>query len=283
MELLPIQMAQQAMHYLEKALRTGQRQVVACPFPVAGEVKDFEARMTPSGVAEAITVIRDVTAHQASEKEILEISNRAQERIGQDLHDGLGQHLTGITFLTKALERKLTARSLPEAQEAADIGRLVLQALSQTRNLARGLFPAELESNGLLPAFRELAANVEKFFAITCVLECEDTLVVPDRLVANHLFRLAQEAINNSVKHGRAKRVVITLKTTENSLILTIRDNGIGFSQETCSTKGLGLRIMNFRAQKVGGSFDIRGADGGGTIVTCTLLNHLRKVENGRK
>jgi signal transduction histidine kinase len=226
--------------------------------------------------------VREVTANKATEKEILEISNREQVRIGQDLHDGLGQHLTGITFLTKALEKKLASRCLPEAEEAADIGRLVLQALSQTRSLARGLFPVELESSGLVPAFRELAATVERLFSISCQLDCDEELVIPDRTVATHLFRLTQEAINNSVKHGKAKQVMIGLKAVKADIVLSIKDNGTGFNPESMPSKGLGLRIMNYRAQKIGASFDIRAAVDSGTLVTCTLHNHLRKVEFGR-
>src|SRR5207237_4690804 len=173
--------------------------------------------------------VRDVTAQKLTEQEILEISNREQVRIGQDLHDGLGQHLTGVTFLSKALEKKLAARSLPEAEEAAEIGRLVLQALSQTRNLARGIFPVELESNELAPAFRDLASNVEKLFNISCIVETDENAVIADRGVANHLFRLTQEAINNSAKHGKARRVIIGLKAVGEKTVLSIQDNGVGF------------------------------------------------------
>ena len=273
-DLLPIQIGQQAMHYLEQALRTGQTQIFSCPFSASAQTRDFQARVTPNGPSEVVAIVRDVTAQKLSEKEILEISNREQVRIGQDLHDGLGQHLTGVTFLSKALENKLAARSLPEAEEAAEIGRLVLQALSQTRSLARGLFPVELESNGLAPAFRDLAATVEKLFNLCCVVECDEDLVIADRAVANHLFRMVQEAINNSVKHGKAKRVVVGLKKVDDKIVLTIRDNGLGFSSESMKTKGLGLRIMSYRAQKIGGTLDIQPAQGGGTIVACTLQNH---------
>jgi len=271
MELLPIQIGQQAMHYLEKALRTGQTQVFGSPYVIGDQMRDFEARITPSGPAEAVAVVREVTARKLSEKEILEISNREQVRIGQDLHDGLGQHLTGVTFLTRALENKLAARSLPEAAEAAEIGRLVLQALSQTRNLARGLFPVELESNDLAPALRELAATVEKLFNISCTIEGDSDVAISNRTVVNHLFRLAQEAINNSVKHGKAKRVVIGLHTVADKAVLTIRDNGVGLTTGPAQSKGLGLRIMNYRAQRIGAVFEIRPAQGAGTVVTCSF------------
>ena len=271
MDLLPVQIGQQAMHYLEKALRTGRTQTFTGPYQVCGQSREFEVRITGNGSAEAVAVVRDVTVRKISEKEILEISNREQVRIGQDLHDGLGQHLTGVTFLSRALENKLAARALPEAQEAAEIGRLVLQALSQTRNLARGLFPVELESSELAAAFRGLAATVEKLFNISCVVDSDEDLVIADRAVVNHLFRLAQEAINNSVKHGQAKRVVIGLKAVGAKTSLTIQDNGLGFRRDSSQPKGLGLRIMNYRAQKIGATFDIQPAEGGGTIVTCSL------------
>ena len=283
MELLPIQIGPQAVHYLEKALRTGQTQTVVCPYLVAGKSREFQARISRCAPDEVIAALRDVTTEKLAEKEIIEISNREQLRIGQDLHDGLGQHLTGVTFLSGALEKKLAARSLPEAEDAAEIGRLVLQALSQTRNLARGLFPVELESNELGPAFRELAATVEKLFHIVCVVESDDKLSVGDRVVANHLFRLAQEAINNSVKHGKARRVDLRLKSAEDRIVLCIRDNGVGFPPDMAQTKGLGLRIMAYRAQKIGATFEIGAGENGGAVVTCSLPHSLRKVEFSRR
>jgi PAS domain S-box-containing protein len=276
-ELLPIQIGQQAMHYVEKALRTGLTPTFACPHLVSGKTRDFEAKITASGPSEVVVVVRDVTARKLAEQEVLEISNREQIRIGQDLHDGLGQHLTGITFLTKALEKKLAALSLPETEDAAEIGRLVLQALSQTRNLARGLFPVELESSELAAALRELATTVEKLFSITCLVESDEHLVIRNRTILNHLFRLAQEAINNSVKHGKAKRVVIGLKGTADLAVLTIRDNGSGFRRESANTKGLGLKIMSYRAQKIGAIFEIQAGENGGTVVTCSLPNPLKE------
>src|ERR1043166_1393718 len=277
MELLPIQIAQQTMHYLEKAVRTGQTQAFLCPFPVANKTRDFEARISRSAPGEAVAVVRDVTARKLAEQEILEITNREQVRIGQDLHDGLGQHLTGVTFLSRALERKLAARELPESEDAAEIGRLVLQALSQTRNLARGIFPVELESRDLAPALRDLASTVEKLFKISCTVESAEGLVIVDRDVVNQLFRLAQEAVNNSVKHGKARRVQISLQILGDKTVLTIRDDGVGFRREATAPKGLGLRIMGYRAQRVGARFDIQRGERGGTIVTCALPETLKK------
>src|SRR5205085_6148808 len=139
------------------------------------------------------------------EKEIIEISHREQTRIGQDLHDGLGQHLTGITFLTRALENKLSGLRLPEAKEAAEIGRLVLEALTQTRTLARGLFPVELESKGLTAALKELCEAVQEISDVKCHFQHDEATVISDRQAETHLFRPAQDAIMNSMQHGTAK------------------------------------------------------------------------------
>jgi two-component system CheB/CheR fusion protein len=273
MELLPPQIGPVATHYLEKALRTHTPQVFACQYLLPGRLRDFEARLAVSGPGEVVALVRDVTDRKLLEREIIEISHREQMRIGQDLHDGLGQHLTGITFLSKALERKLAVKNMPEAGEAAEISNLVVQALSQSRSLARGLFPVELESNGLVPAFQELAATVAKIFNITCTFECDDTFVVRNRTLATHLFRLAQEAINNAVRHGKAKRVSLFLRACDEKMVLTISDDGLGFPQGGMKAKGLGLRIMSYRAQKIGGTLDIQPGQPTGTVVTCTFCN----------
>lgn len=271
MELLPVELGRQATYYLEKTLRTGQSQHFTIPYLVGNRQHDFEVRVAVCGPGEVLALIRDVTNRKLMEKEILEISNREQMRIGQDLHDGLGQHLTGITFLARALETKLTARQLPEAAEAAEIGKLVLQALSQTRNLARGLFPVELESTGLVPALKDLTTSVEKTFNISCQFAGDETVDVRNRTLAHHLFRIAQEAISNSVRHGQAQQVTVSLEPLEDKLALTVRDNGVGLPAGRRDAKGLGLRIMNYRAQKIGASLDIHPAEKGGTVMTCTF------------
>jgi signal transduction histidine kinase len=271
-DLLPPQIGQQAMHYIEKACRTKETQTFTSQYVFPNRAREFQARVTVCGPNELLAVVRDVSEQRLLEKEVLEITNREQTRIGQDLHDGLGQHLTGITFLTRALENRLLAQSLPEAEEAAEIGRLVLQALSQTRNLARGLFPVELESSGLSAALRELGTTVEGMFPVSCKLNCDEQIQLSDRIVQTHLFRLAQEAVNNSVKHGKAKNVQITLAKEGDKCVLSVSDDGVGFPQHSeVKLKGLGVRIMNYRAQKIGGELLVEPANPTGTIVKCTF------------
>ncbi|HEY2952635.1 MAG TPA: ATP-binding protein [Verrucomicrobiae bacterium] len=271
--LLPPQIAHHAIHAVEEALCTGTTQSFGCHHLVLGNPCDFEVRVVKCHQDEVLALVRDVSDRKLLEREILEISNREQQRIGQDLHDSLGQHLTGISFLSKVLQRKLAAQALPEADDAGEISRLVIQALAQTRNLARGLFPAELESQGLVAALRELVGNAEKLFGIQCALECDDTLLIQDPTLSSHLFRIAQEAINNSMKHGKAKAVAISLTRAGERITLLVRDNGVGLPPEAKRCRGLGLRIMQYRAYKIGATLQVAALEDGGTAVTCVFRN----------
>lgn len=268
-DLLPPALSEVAAGYLTRTLATQRTHAFACQHVVDGRVCDFQVRVTPHGLNQALVLVRDVSERKLLEKEILDISNREQMRIGQDLHDGLGQHLTGITFLTRALENKLAAQRLPEAAEAAEIGKLVLQALTQTRILARGLFPVELEAGGLAQAFKDVAATVEKCFNIRCQFLGDDAVRVTDRSLAHHLFRITQEAVSNAVRHGKAQCVSIALRRLDQKLLLSIRDDGIGFPSEETRPAGLGLRIMQYRAQRMRASLEIRAVETGGTLVQC--------------
>lgn len=271
MELLPTQLAQLAMHYLEKTFRTGAAQKFCCQYLLPGRLRYFETRLAVCADGSAVAVVRNVTDRETLEKEVVESSNRVQMRIGQDIHDGLGQHLTGISFLCRALEKNLAAKDHPEAVEAAEISRLVIEALTQTRNLARGLFPVEVESDSLTPSLNDLARTVEQLYNISCTVECEDGVAITNKDVSTHLFRLAQEAVNNAVKHGRASRVVVRLERAGDKLALRIVDDGVGLPPEGLQRNGLGLRIMTYRAQKIGGSLDVTVGESGGTVVSCTF------------
>jgi PAS domain S-box-containing protein len=271
MDLVTSQVGQVAMHYLEKAFRTGQSQKFVSQYLLPGRLRHFEVRIALRGTSTAIAAVRDVTDRESLEREVIENSNRVQMRIGQDIHDGLGQHLTGITFLSRALEKALSAKGLPEASEAAEISRLVIEALAQTRNLARGLFPVDVETTSICQSLRELARTVEQMFNICCTVECASDLIITHKGISTHLFRLAQEATNNAVKHGRPQRVSILLGSNGRQAVLRITDDGVGFPPTSERKTGLGLRIMSYRAQKVGGTLDIQPGQHGGTVVTCSF------------
>jgi PAS domain S-box-containing protein len=219
----------------------------------------------------------DITERKGLEEAILEISSREQRRIAQDLHDGLGQHLTGIAFMSKVLEEKLSDQSLPEAVEAAKIVKMVNQAIDHTRQLARGLHPVAAEPLGLMSALKKWASEVEELFHIRCTFECEKPLRIHDANLATHLYRIAQEAVTNAIRHGKSQHILIGLSGKSGTGTLIIRDDGEGFPKKPADPPGVGLSIMNYRADMVGGSVKVQPNEGRGITVTCVFP--IRSVE----
>ena len=227
-----------------------------------------DASGTVSGI---IAVILDITVNRQLIREIIEISGREQIRIGQDLHDGLSQHLTGIAFLSKVLEQKLAAQSSAEACPAKEITQLVNQSIEMTRGLARGLSPVALGQDGLVLSLRELADTITSLFNITCLFHGDTAIVVSSNTTATHLFRIAQEAVNNAIKHGQARQVIISLASNHESTVLTIDDDGVGLAPPPDRGKGMGLHIMSYRAKIIGATLSVKPRAEGGTVVTCNF------------
>jgi PAS domain S-box-containing protein len=219
----------------------------------------------------------DITERKGLEEAILEISAREQRRIAQDLHDGLGQHLTGIAFMSKVLEQKLSDKTLPEAVEAAQIVKMVNQAIDNTRQLARGLHPVAAEPLGLMSALKKWASEVEALFHIGCDFRCEKQIAIHDANMATHLYRIAQEAVNNAIRHGKSQNIVIRLSGKSGAGMLSIQDDGEGFPKQPANPPGVGLNIMNYRADMVGGSLKVQPNPERGITVTCTFP--IRGVE----
>jgi len=215
-------------------------------------------------------IIRDVTERNFLERQILETSEQERQRIGQDLHDALGQTLTGVAFLCKVLAQRLRAQNLPEAEQADELARLMNESIRQTRNLARGLCPVEVESLGLTGALESYAGQIESMFNVQCTAHGNDDVKFADTSVATHLYRIAQEAAGNAIRHGKAKHISIDLRQEGDRIILGIEDDGKGFNNEPASD-GMGLNIMSYRARKIGATFSIRSGDHCGTIVEVTL------------
>jgi PAS domain S-box-containing protein len=222
----------------------------------------------------------DVTERKHLEKTILEVSGREQRRIGQDLHDGLGQHLTGIAFMSKVQEQRLAEKSLPEAGDAAKIVKLVNDAIHKTRELARGLLPVVSDAEGLMSALEQWAGEVENLFGVSCHFECFTPVLIHDDTVATHLYYIAREAVNNAIKHGHAKRIMIRLASDPEQGALTITDDGSGIANVPANNVGIGRQLMNYRARVVGGSLEIERAPGGGTVVTCLFPAQFSKDES---
>jgi len=222
-------------------------------------------------------LLQEIEGRKRLEKEILNISEREQRRIGRELHDSIGQQFTGIAFMMKVLEQRLTSNRLTdEATDAAEIKKLVNEAMDQTRGLAKGLHPIDLDAGSLVAALQELAATTEKMFSVRCTLVDNGPVEIDDAEVATHLYRITQEAITNAIKHGKAKNIRIDLASKANDAVLTITNDGLAFPEQSeARGTGMGLQIMNHRADIIGASLDIRKAPKDGTIVTCSFRNHV--------
>lgn len=217
------------------------------------------------------TLLSRIHERQQLERLVLTISEREQQRIGQDLHDGLCQQLTGIKFRNRLLEEKLTKLAVPESQDARAIEGLLNQAIEQARNQARGLNPVRLEADGLTAALQDLASNVTSVFNVQCVFDSAEPVSVDDHGVAVHLYRITQEAITNAIKHGNAGTIRLEFIQTDEGLRFTIEDDGVGFVPVPGKESGMGLHIMNYRARAIGATLEVRKGQRGGTLVTCSL------------
>jgi signal transduction histidine kinase len=204
------------------------------------------------------------------DQEIARVADRERRRLGHDLHDSLGQHLTGVALAAQVLKEKLAARSAPETTEAEKLVRCVEEGIDLTRNLARGFFSPELEAEGLVVALQNLAETVRERFRINCVLDGDESIPIHDSTVANQLYQIAEEAVTNSVKHAAAKQIDIRLAMDGPELCLSIIDDGVGFPDKPRS-EGLGLRLMRHGAAMSGATFDVRRNGENGTVATCRV------------
>ncbi|CAN5342860.1 N/A [soil metagenome] len=264
--------------YLRTYMQTGIAKIIGIGREVVAQRKDGGTFPIDLSVSEVQLdnqrlfsgIIHDLSEHRRLEKEILEISDKEKRRMGQDLHDGLGQLLTGIGFKSKSLENKLADKGLPEAENAKQIAELVTQAIAESRAISRGLQPVSVEVTGLMSALQELSANLQKLFMIECAFVCPQQILLDDASASMHLYRIAQEAANNAIKHGKATSVTITLKRQDVKLRLTVTDDGVGFVP-AAGSGGMGLHIMRYRATMIGGTLSIESQPGGGAVVSCVV------------
>jgi signal transduction histidine kinase len=234
-------------------------------------LRELHARLEQRVKERTVDLTREMSERERLEKELLDVSEREQRRIGRDLHDSLCQHFTGTALACRVLEEKLAARSLPEADQMANIVNLVEDGIGMARNLARGISPVEMDSEGLVAAFHILAANITKLSKVKCIFENDSPVLVPDAATATHLYRIAQEAVTNAMRHGKANRIDISLSHRNSQIVLTIEDDGIGLSETWDSGPGVGTRIMAHRAAMIGGTFSIEPNPTGGTLVSVSV------------
>lgn len=231
-------------------------------------------RTKSDNAAERITLLEH--AHRL-EREIVNISEAEQRRIGQDLHDGLCQYLAALACSASSLRDDLQELHLrADANAAGELVKLLQDAVVQTRELAHKLVPAHVSRLGLVLALESLAQSVARLHGINCRFSCHPSSVTCDDHTARHLYRIAQEAISNATKHGKAKNIDLSLDAVDHSLTLRVLDDGVGISES--NLKGMGLTIMRYRAGLIGGQLTIK-RNGRGTIVVCSARTDPRECE----
>ena len=235
-------------------------------FPIQLSMNSVEGRDLFVGVA------RDMTEHKALQKEIIDVAMLEQRRIGQELHDGTQQELTGLGLLALNLAESLgRSGSATASQVAARVARGIEQCNQRVRSLARGMVPVPVDREGLMTALAELARQTTEIHGLPCGFECPSRVEIDNDNEATHLYRIAQEAVSNATRHAKASAIWIRLEQVEGRLVLEVQDNGIGLRARGVTGKGVGLRLMEHRCAMIGGTFVIEPRQDGGTCIACSV------------
>ncbi len=276
--LMPSPFREQHDAYLTHYRETGQRKIIGIGREVVGQRKDGSVFPIDLSVGEVnlpsgrifTGIIRDLSERKLLEEKLLSISEEEQARIGQDIHDDLCQQLAAIGCLARVVYQRLAARDVPEALQLAEITRLITSANVRAREMSRGLMPVVLDSHGLMAALADLASSTERIFRVSCPFRCDPPVDVGDNKVATQLYRIAQEAVANAIKHSKADRIELGLQLEQGMLTLSISDNGCGITEDDSNkSPGMGLLTMSHRARMIGGTLSIEPERFGGTIVRC--------------
>jgi PAS domain S-box-containing protein len=248
---------------------------------VLGVISIFKRQVLPPDkyvmrmLKDICSQVGQVMGRRRAERRLLQISEDEQQRIGQDLHDSLCQQLAGLAYIANTLENDLSKDVPARAVIAARISELARETAVQARQIARGLNPVNLVATGLMAALNELVVSIESLFSISCRFECPRRVLVPHHKTAVHLYRITQEAIHNSITHGKATEIVVSLRREPGEIILGIADNGRGFPKAVISGDGTGLENMNYRARAIGARLHFRPRTKGGTVVQCEVPNQM--------
>ena len=213
----------------------------------------------------------EIAERRRLEHELLDITEKERRRIGLDLHDDLGQKLAGVALMAKGLQLRLAKQRVSESADAGKIHELLEQAMSHARDLARDLATLDFSENDLPSAIQKLAAHAKESFGIACRFQSDDAIPPLETNTVKQLYKIAQEALTNAIKHGKAKQVSIQLSNGSSKLSLTIRNSGAPFPSVVGRNAGMGLRIMNYRANLIGATLEIKPGDPEGTVVTCLV------------
>ncbi len=224
-------------------------------------------------------IIRNLTARRNLERRIIESGQEERRKIGRDLHDGLGQMLTGTRMLAENLAKKLKIKGVEAARDVEEIALMIQEADEFARTLARGLVQVDIEKKGLSVALQDLCNRTEKLTGVSCKFYDFEDAEVNDHNLALHLYRVAQEAINNAIRHGKPEKVHVRLSNNEHHTALSVVDDGIGFPEEKKTNEGSGIEIMKHRARVMGGVFEITRTLDGLTQIRCVIPNNLQHFE----
>jgi PAS domain S-box-containing protein len=272
--LVPEPARARVLEKLRHILTTGETVTYEFESEENGKTQYFEnhaVAVREDGIDAGISIsMRDITERKRLVQEILDVSGRERQSIGRDLHDGLGQELTGVALMLRGLATRIQARCPDVVENVNEVVALVNQSIDTARSLARGLLPVRTESGGLTFALRALAERGRDLYGLNVdfhgEMAAEFDLNEKD---ASHLYRIAQEALTNAARHGRATRVDIVLTARAQSFYLRISDDGVGFTLPTASS-GMGLKIMRYRAGMIGAKFEVGANEPHGAVITVT-------------
>lgn len=221
-----------------------------------------------------------IDARRELESEVLRISTREQQRISQDLHDSVGQQLTGLSYLARSLAKHMADTSPSQAADAQMIVEGLQSALTEVRNAIRGLAPVEFDSEGLMAAINQLVTTTAARCDTLCQFVCDEPVLIENNTTATHLFRIAQEALHNAVKHSQAERILVHLRYAGDHVVLQVSDDGKGLTMHSGGESGLGLHIMHYRARMIDATLDVSSNFKQGTCVTCSVKREVAYVDD---
>jgi PAS domain S-box-containing protein len=259
---------------LGQALRGVRLDAEEIHWPISGRWIALTARPVtdPLGsIKGGVVVFHDVTERRLLERQVAEASEREQRRLGEDLHDSVCQQLVSIAFAARLLADKLAESRPVESRDAAELVEMLNAAISQARQVARGLYLVGLEEDGLVAVIEEMAAQIRSRHQINCAFCSHTTTPVEDPVTARELFRIAQEAVANALKHGHPEHLQITLDADDQRILLCIENDGIPIPPKEARGDGMGLHLMRHRARLIGGTLTIDSSGPGGTEVVCEV------------
>ena len=276
--------------YLGNYLRTGQAKIIGIGREVVGQRKDGSLFPMELSVGEVrlddrrlfTGLVRDISERRQLEQAVAAATEQERARIARELHDGLGQQLGGLLFLMDGLSRDLQSANAAQAATASQLSKELATALTQARNLSHELYAIPPGPDGLTQALENLAERVGTERGILCAFVCETPVLVHNQVVASHLYRVAQEAVQNALKHSGATRIDIGLAKQVADVELRVGDNGIGFPAQR-NSRGLGLHTMEQRARLIGGRLLVHTQPDGGVVVMCSVPKAILENMNAPK